>query len=272
MELDRIEKSLRRLRKLLKSLPENPAPEQVHQLHTRTRHVEAVAAAIGPVAYQETHHLLKALKPVQKAAGNVRDMDVLAAGVLALQQDSNSESLTRLIDHLTARRIKNADKLTATLNRQRKSALHSLKDYARVIESITVCKKPVRSEGVNTPDTQENASSAVSALIADMARWPALNSRNLHAFRIKVKELFYVLQVFPEPDQELIGKLATVKEVIGDWHDWRQLARIARQVLDTKQDSALIAQIDTEVKQKFARALAASNALRHSFHPLARTA
>lgn len=46
MDLDHIEKPLRTLRKLLKTLPEDPAPAEVHKLRTRARRIEAVARAL----------------------------------------------------------------------------------------------------------------------------------------------------------------------------------------------------------------------------------
>ena len=61
MELDRVEKPLRKLRKLLKDLPQNPPPEEVHQLRTHTRRIEAVANALEPAAQKQTRQLLKVL-------------------------------------------------------------------------------------------------------------------------------------------------------------------------------------------------------------------
>lgn len=265
MELSRIEKPVRELRKLLKNLPENPPPEDVHKLRTRTRRIEAVAAALEPAAPNETRRLRKILKPVRKAAGNVRDMDVLTADLLHLRQSSNSDALVRLIEHLAARRNEHAGELIEAIAGQLKPARRRLKDFADTIESVAVGKKPVRRAVAHTLDSDDGSGSAADQLIAELARWPALHSRNLHDFRLKVKELRYLLQAFPESDERLIEALGQVKDEIGFWHDWQQLGEIARKVLDPAQDRELTAQIKSAEKQKFTRALAVSNALRRRY-------
>jgi CHAD domain-containing protein len=265
MELDRVEKPVRKLRKLLKSLPQNPPPEQVHKLRTSTRRLEAVAGALEPAAKKETRRLLKLLKPMRKAAGSVRDMDVLTADLLQLQQDSNSDSIVRLIEHLATQRNQNAGKLLDTVSDQRKPARRQLKDFAEIIESVAAGKKPVRREVAHTLDSSDGSGSAADSLTGELRLWPSLNSSNLHDFRLKVKELRYVLQMFPDSDQRYIQALGNVKDQIGAWHDWLQLSHIAREVLDPKTDRELLAQIENAGKQKLTRALAVSNSLRRRY-------
>ena len=65
------------------------------------------------------------------------------------------------------------------------------------------------------------------SLIDELNRWPEFNAENLHAFRIKVKELRYVLQLAKDPDLKFVNALGKVEDQIGDWHDWQQLAEIA---------------------------------------------
>jgi CHAD domain-containing protein len=43
--------------------------------------------------------LLKSMKPVRKAAGVVRDMDVLVADALTLPNAAKNESVVRLVEH-----------------------------------------------------------------------------------------------------------------------------------------------------------------------------
>ena len=265
MEFDRVEKPVRELRKMLKDLPQNPAPDEVHKLRTRTRRVEAIASALEPAAQKRTRQLLKALKPVRKAAGGVRDMDVLTAGLLNLTRNSNEESIVRLIEHLGTLRSKSADDLLDTVAEQRKPARRHLKEYARVIESVAAGKKPVRSEGSGILDSEDGTGSAAGKLIAEFTSWPALNADNLHDFRLRVKELRYVLQMFPDSDSGFIDALGQVKDDIGEWHDWQQLAEIARKVLDPRHDSELLAKIKGQSKQKFTRALKSSNSLRRRY-------
>lgn len=262
MELDRVEKPLRQLRKMLKDLAQNPPPEEVHRLRMHARRIEAVAAAFEPAAPKESRRLRKVLKPVCKAAGSVRDMDVLAADLLTLKQNSTSDSLAHLADHINALRSKSANHLLDTVDQQRKPARRRLKQYGSAIESAVSRKKPVCSEGALTQDSHAGTSAAAESLTAELVRWPALNSSNLHEFRLKVKELRYVLQVFPDSDPHFIRALGSAKDAIGQWHDWQQLARIASQVLNPDHDRDFLAQIEKAGKQKLTRALTVTNNLR----------
>ena len=259
IELDRVEKPLRELRKLLKSMPDDPQPEEVHRLRTRTRRIESIAAALDPSGEKRTRRLLKVLKPVRKAAGNVRDVDVLTGDLLRLRQKSNSASIDRLMEYLNELRRESASDLADAVNEQRKPARRNLQKYARMLESAAVGKKPVRSEGVD-----ENGSVA-DRLIEELASWPRLNAGNLHPFRLKVKKLRYVLEMFPGTDAGLMNALADVKERVGEWHDWQQLMAMASEVLDPGRDRALLDEIEAMGGKKLAEALGTANALRRRY-------
>jgi CHAD domain-containing protein len=99
-------------------------------------------------------------------------------------------------------------------------------------------------------------------IVRELGEWPPLDAGNIHAFRLKVKELRYVLQLYADADAGLVEALGDVQRRIGDWHDWQQLAEIARAILDTEQDGALLTRIDGIAKRKLGRALASANALR----------
>lgn len=271
MELDRAEKPLRQMRKMLKQLPAHPAPEEVHRLRTRARRIEAMACALEPDGGKKTKKLLKLIKPVRRAAGSVRDIDVLTTGLLNFGNNSHGESLTRLVEHLAGMRQKSADNLTDAVSQQRKPVRRRLKQYARMIDSVATGKKPVRREVAQAFDSGDGAGSATDRLIGELACSPRLTARNLHSFRLKVKELRYVLQLFPDADSRLVDALGKVKDEIGDWHDWQQLQGIARRVLNTQQDKGLLVQINAAVKEKLARALDGANALRRMYLPAAPT-
>jgi CHAD domain-containing protein len=72
-----LKKPLSKLRKLLKKMPKQPTPEQVHDLRTNTRRVEASLKALQLDRNGEGRQVLKAVTPMRKRAGGVRDMDVL---------------------------------------------------------------------------------------------------------------------------------------------------------------------------------------------------
>src|SRR5579859_2774337 len=68
IELERMEKPLRKLRKILKEWPSDPPPEMVHKLRTQTRRTEAIVSSFMLDQEPEVRRLLKAMKPVRKAA------------------------------------------------------------------------------------------------------------------------------------------------------------------------------------------------------------
>jgi CHAD domain-containing protein len=263
---DRVQKPLRKLRKALRNLPADPAPEQVHKLRTRSRQIEAIAAALPPSGQKLARRLLKSIKPLRKAAGSVRDMDVLTRHALTLppelyqdpDQSPRNEASSRLIEHLELSRKKHAAELLAAFDRQRKTARRSLKLYAKQIESERSSASLMRGK-----ERQVQASAA--ELAAKLSRWPALNARNLHDFRLKVKQLRSVVRLVPATDRTFVAALGTVKDRIGDWHDWQQLAKTAAEVLDAQQDRTLLSAIQEAAEQKLREALASANVFRERY-------
>jgi CHAD domain-containing protein len=269
MEADRVQKPLRQLRKALKRLPKDPAPETVHKLRTRARHVEAIAAALSEPDEKKVRRLLKSIKPVRKAAGDVRDMDVLTGNALSLPQnshresrrDSFRESLIRLVEHLGIARKKSAGELLNAVDDQRKAARRVLKQYAKLVRTA-LAPKNSSSSGAAPAPSEQHIQIVIANLNGELRRWPALSARNIHPFRLKVKELRYILQLLPNADSGFIDALGSVKDQIGDWHDWQQLAETAEQMLGPSEDRALLAEIDRIGRQKLRHALASANALR----------
>ena len=269
---DRVQKPLRKLRKSLRNLPADPQPEQVHRLRTRSRQIEAAAAALSPAGEKLTRRLLKSIKPLRKAAGSVRDMDVLAAKAIAFAQEPGQDpgqnlhrdGLARLVEHLQQSRKKSAAGLLAVVDQRKKAARRNLKLYAKQIEGAQDSASAARG-------AERQAQAAAAQLTAELDRWPALSARNLHSFLLKVKALRSVLQLLSGTDGELagdpfgnslIGALGTVKDKIGEWHDWRQLATAAADALDPQQQRELLTAIKKIVRQKLHEALAAADAIR----------
>src|SRR5262249_26041871 len=84
----------------------------------------------------------------------------------------------------------------------------------------------------------------------------------IHPFRLKVKELRYVLQLGEGRDSKLIYALGEVQDQVGLWHDWNQLSGIAAEVLNHGRTCEISAQIHTRTRQEFLKALVSANRLR----------
>jgi CHAD domain-containing protein len=258
IELESVQKPVRGLRKSLKSLPRDPPAEEVHDLRIRTRRVEAVAAALRLGRKKRTRRLLKAIQPVRKAAGEVRDMDVLVGNATTLAGRHRDEAVLRLLEHLGELRVKSARELEETIAGQRKDACRGLKDLSRQIGKRFSHKHGGVIAG--PPDAQEG--DAAEPLMQELRQWPKLSEENLHPFRIKIKELRYVLQLAEDANSKFVSALGKVKDQIGDWHDWVELRKIAEEVLDEQDSHGALETIEAICANKLRRCLATANRLR----------
>ena len=105
---DQIRKQPRKLGKTVRKLPIDTGAKRVHDLRTRTRRMEAMLQALHLDSRKNERRLLKAVKPVRKKAGKVRDMDVLTGFALSTRLDNEKPFLVRLLEHLGTQRGKHA--------------------------------------------------------------------------------------------------------------------------------------------------------------------
>jgi CHAD domain-containing protein len=259
---EHLREPFRKLRESLKHIEKNPPPEDVHKLRIRARRIESIASALTPAGGRKARRLIKPVKQLRRAAGGVRDMDVLTSNTLSLCDRAEKQSLARLIDYLRSTRAENALKLSKTVDRESKMARKSLRKYSRLINSAPPSSNGATrssSAGHSPPDPLY---AAVGELIAELTVWPAITLRNIHEFRLKVKELRYVLQALPESDRAFVDALSVVKDQIGEWHDWQQLALVAGQAIPEPEDRALLEEIKKTARKKLYQAKAISNAMR----------
>jgi CHAD domain-containing protein len=274
VELNSLQRPLRKLGKSLKRFPKDPPAEDVHQLRTQARRMEAMVSALMLDRDGHARHLLKTVAALRRAAGEVRDMDVLIGNARSLAQGDLPEvdqaCLKRLVDHLRAVRLKSASELQETVAEGRKAARRDLKQCLKRIKKIIEGGTPDRSKRV-APRKHANSSSPVDpaatalAFASELSRWPRLRADNIHPFRVKVKTLRYVVELVEEADDKFVSVLDEVKDRIGEWHDWHELRRIARKILDHPGECAVRRQIEETEKRKLKQALAAANAMRNHF-------
>jgi CHAD domain-containing protein len=181
-------------------------------------------------------------------------MDVLIGDVLALPDDLGRESLVRLVEHLARKRVKHARKLHDVVEEQRLEARKQLKQSSRML------KKAVKKDWGD-----RSGEAAPQILISELRHWPELNAGNLHMFRIRIKELRYMLELSSEADPTLIGSLGTVKDAIGEWHDAVELLRIAQKVLDAESDRGTLKRLEKIVSERLDSAVAAAKQLRERY-------
>jgi CHAD domain-containing protein len=251
-----LQKHVTQLHKSLERLPKRPPPEDVHQLRRQIRILEAIMNALTA---GRVRHLLKALILVRKAAGKVRDMDVLVELACSLSTARNAECLVQLLEYLGGRRVKAAAKLQAIISAQRKEALRSLKRCSRLIEKGRTSSKKTTSTNQKLP---LNTVALVRSLSAELSNCPRINKENLHSYRLKIKELHYILQLVTDGDRKVIAALGEAKDAIGGWHDWTELATITKRVLGHGPTCGVLKQVQLISREKLKRAISVANEMR----------
>jgi CHAD domain-containing protein len=271
LDIDRIQKSVRRVRKFVAKAPKNPTPEKVHDLRTSARRLEAAVEALGLGSKRREKKLLRDLAEVRKRAGKVRDMDVFTGHLLDLPpQNGEKECLIELTEHLGIRRAKAAKKLRQTAKDLEPRLETELRKGSKYFEKL-LGREGKQSDGAAAEASSEAVARALE--LSSELRSPArLDKRNLHPYRLKVKELRYVLQLSEEGQKEqFVNKLGEVKDAIGEWHDWEELIAIATDVLSHGPQCELVRTLKATSEKKFERALALANELRRTYVEARRT-
>lgn len=253
MEIDseKVFAAFRKLEKSIRGMPRNPSPKRVHNLRTRIRKTEAVAQALLPKS-----RLQKALKPIRKRAGDVRDMDVLIALAASLQ--SANDSQVQLIEYLDRQRTRAARRLRKLLSRKKKAIRNELRR----------CSTRLRKEfSKSGSELSANAFTMTYSLWVELQQWPPLDKNNLHPFRLKVKPLRYLLETVQNPNAKLLEALGVVKDAIGEWHDWQTLESVAGDLLQPEAPDSPLIEIRSTTRSKLQHALQLTREFRKKHIP-----
>lgn len=261
MPLDRkkLEECFVKLRKLVRRMSKRATQDEVHDIRTHARRVEATLQALQLDRSREGRRVLRAVTPMRKKAGDVRDMDVLTGFAAPLSRKGDEPCLIKLLEHLGQDRGRAANKLRKTVAKHRKAASRGLKDCAWFIE-----KNFDKHNSAKLKEWPIDATADALRISGELSAWPRLSAENLHAFRLKVKEMRYVLDLSGQ-SSELTEHLGEVKDQIGEWHDWIELEAIAKRVLSDCKHCKVIAEIEHIARQKFKAALKAAQLLRSKY-------
>jgi CHAD domain-containing protein len=269
LDPDRIQKSVRNLRKLVKKAPKRLTPDQVHDLRTLTRSFEAAVDALGLDSKRSERRLLRELARVRKRAGKVRDMDVLTGHASSLHVEKEQNCLVQLLEYLGSARYRHAKKLSVVIKESGPTLRRHLKrSSAHFQKVIPIVSKRDNGKNFSNQRTAAAAEAAATALklAKDLENPPTLNRSNLHPYRLKVKELRNILQMADHPgNQPFIDALGEVKDAIGEWHDWEELVAIAAGLLDHGPACKLLHELRAVTARKYERALSLTNKMRKDF-------
>lgn len=263
LDAKQVHKPVRKLRKLLKKFPKQPDPDQVHQLRTNSRRLEAMLSSLSLDSRSAGRRVLKGIGKVRKKAGGVRDMDVLISYLPPANSDDERQCTVQLLEHLGNERRKGAKKLHAVVSSNGQKTRAALKKVGRQLEK-ELCENG--DSNCDPADASSKATASALVLESELQRPNRLTRQNLHPYRLKVKELQNVLRLAENSnDQQFVQVLGTVKDKIGEWHDWEELLAIAKDVLDHGANCKLIRELRTTAEQKYESALAEAQKMRKKY-------
>ena len=264
---------LQKLRKSLKSFPQDPTVDEVHDLRTRARRVEYILEALELDSAGNEKKILGHLESIRTRAGNVRDPDVFTSYVVGLGTEDDPGCIIRLIHHLGVERHRHAIKLHSLVRRDAKELRRRLKRSQRKVKSIVKRFAETKLDLKRKPKARAeeaplHAVSVALRLSQELAAVTHLGPNNLHSYRIEVKRLRSVLEMADDETGEqhkLIEELKQVQDAIGEWHDWVELTGIARQVLQHGKNCGVVKRTAEIAHNKFAEALRTTEELRQRY-------
>jgi CHAD domain-containing protein len=233
----------RKLSRQMSKLGGKPSPETVHRFRTSSRKVEVLVSDLAESRSGNDKKLLKLLGRLRKKAGRVRDLDVQSAALRSLKIPQEPGRKSQLMRTLAEERAKREKKLAKSLDKRTVAEVR--KRLKRTAVSLEIPKNA---------DPVSLARQRLNELEVDQG---AVTEKTLHQFRIAGKRARYTAELAGKDAEaaRLIALLRHMQDVIGDWHDWVQLADKAEKLFGGVQDSALVAALRNVTRAKFRQAV-----------------
>ncbi|MGA9797543.1 MAG: CHAD domain-containing protein [Terriglobales bacterium] len=242
--------AFRKLARQVSKLSGKLTPENIHKFRTSSRKVEVLVSDLAANRSGNDKKLLKLLGRLRQKAGKVRDLDVQSAALRSLKIPQEPGRKSQLMSSLAEERARREKKLEKSLDRQTVSEVR--KRLKRTAASLEIA---------DNANPLVLARQKLSAVEVDQG---AVTEKTLHQFRIAGKQARYVAE-FARKDAEatrLVAQLKHMQDVIGDWHDWVQLADKAEKLFGGVQDSALVSALRNITRAKFRQAVNTLNETR----------
>jgi CHAD domain-containing protein len=263
LDADRIRENVRKLGKALKKAARQPSPEKIHDLRTHARRFEATLEALSLDSKRNERRLLRRVGDIRKKAGKVRDLDVHTAHLSTLHvREEERDCAVQLFEYLGAARYKRAARFVALMRKYKTVIRKRLNRTSSHIEKFLDKNDQLSSQS----DAVKNATASALSLTSELATPANLNRGNLHPFRLKIKELHYILEIMSNSGQEkFVEALVKSKEAIGEWHDWEELIGISKKVLTHEPNCLLLRELRAISERKYELALSITNKMRKDY-------
>ena len=235
--------TFRKLARQMSKLAEKLAPENVHKFRTSSRRVEVLLSDLAENRTGNDKKLLKLLGRLRKKAGRVRDLDVQSGALRSLKIPQEPGRKSQLMRTLAEERARREKKLAKSLDKRTVGEVR--KRLKRTTASLEIPKNA---------DPLSQARQKLNDLEVDQG---VVTEKTLHQFRIAGKRARYIAELAGKDAEatRLIALLNHMQDVIGDWHDWVQLADKAEELFGGVQDSALVAALRNITRAKFRQAV-----------------
>ena len=234
--------TFRKLDRQMSKLAGKPVPENVHKFRTSSRRVEVLVSDLNQNRTGNDKKLLKLLARLRKKAGRVRDLDVQSAALRSLKIPQEPGRKSQLTRTLAEERAKRERKLAQSLDKQTVAEVR--KRLKRTAASLELPKNA---------DPLVLARQKLNNLEVDPGN---VTEKTLHQFRIAGKRARYVAELAGKDAEasRLLALLNHMQDVIGEWHDWVQLADRAEKLFGGVQDSPLVSALRNITGAKFRQA------------------
>ena len=235
--------TFRKLDRQMSKLAGKPVPENVHKFRTSSRRVEVLVSDLNQNRTGNDKKLLKLLARLRKKAGRVRDLDVQSAALRSLKIPQEPGRKSQLTRTLAEERAKRERKLAQSLDKQTVAEVR--KRLKRTAASLALPKNA---------DPLVLARQKLNNLEVDPGN---VTEKTLHQFRIAGKRARYVAELAGKDAEasRLLALLNHMQDVIGEWHDWVQLADRAEKLFGGVQDSPLVSALRNITGAKFRQAV-----------------
>jgi len=235
--------TFRKLARQMSKLGEKLAPENVHKFRTSSRRVEVLLSDLAENRTGNDKKLLKLLGRLRKKAGRVRDLDVQSGALRSLKIPQEPGRKSQLMRTLAEERVRREKKLAKSLDKRTVGEVR--KRLKRTIASLEIPENA---------DPLSRARQKLNDLEVDQG---VVTEKTLHQFRIAGKRARYLAELAGKDAEatRLIALLNHMQDVIGDWHDWVQLADRAEELFGGVQDSALVSALRNITRAKFRQAV-----------------
>ncbi|HEV2323432.1 MAG TPA: CHAD domain-containing protein [Terracidiphilus sp.] len=231
-------RQLQAWRHLLAHCGRKPGRKYVHDLRVATLRVQAAleywlgqeeagetSAAGGARRWRrQGKKLRRALGPVRQADVSLSKLervrswaDPAADGAAVFPRECLG-AIEKIVNAVKRKREVAAKQLTAEIKQRRKRLNRLTRKLEAALEMSVAPAEAAVSDKIQ------------AQIAAAAARFPALDSENLHEFRKRVKKIRYLAEAFAPVDPAAARQAALLKRMtgaIGEWHDWQALTEEA---------------------------------------------